>query len=490
MSTLIALKFLGPIGNKVLGTAVLGGVAAIGAGVADRTGLTERLSGAFTTLVGIPDGAFTKKPAQPPAAPVGAALPAAPVGAAEHVGPTPRTYCPICAAGTALSGIGEILEVKVHPECGERTEKSAADLPSVYIGWADSLGISTTDPRAPMPTIGDAGMRTAAGVPDLARLATNLRDWQKYADGLRIAGTEIGLSTTAECGEYPTINSPGMRDPQFGTPNYGLLSTAQSKWNECSKRVASANKAIDAANAKAQKAVDAVNAAKTAAATKAQKMAAAFSLARVEKKYNDQIAAMQAQQAQQADAAAKAQIQAQIDAITAQRDQATALADQLKASQASQQSAAQQAQIDALTREIADKGRTPGGMDEYMKMLLMQRLMAQPPSPPVAPWADPSQFVAAPVVAPAPVAAPQVIVVDSGAGTEFDEGYSLMGADGDTVLDPELAAELGIEGAETMGDANLLLDYRDEYGDDGDLDLSGCSIGSCPAFAVPAVDNS
>lgn len=478
----IALKFLGPIGTKIAGTLALGGVAAIGAEVAERTGIVDRIAGGVMHLAGLPD--------RPKAA--AAALPSVPakVGEAVALGAAVQHYCPVCATGPAKSGIGEAMEVKPHAACVERVETSAKSNIAVYAGWASSRGIDPLDARAPMPTIGDAGMVTPIGVPDLPRLTTALRDWQLYAANL--GAVEIGLSTTAECGEYPTINSPGMRDPQFGTPNYGMLSTAQSKWNECAKKVKKTNETIDAAAMKAKKAAEAAAAAASAAATKAQKMAAGFALAKQQKKYEDEIAAQKAAQAAAADIAQKAEIQKQIDTLQAQKDQATALAEQLRAAQQAQQTQAQQAQIDALTREIAEKGRSPGGMDQYMQMLLMQRLAAPPAAPAQAPWVDPMMApqYQQPVYAAPPVYAQQqpqqVIVIDPSAGYDggygFDEGYGLMGADPSTPLDADTAKELGLAGAETIGDALLLSDYRDAYGDEADeliTDISGCMLGSC-----------
>lgn len=482
---LIAARLLGPVGAKIAGAVVLGSAAAVGSEIADRTGLTDRITSGLMTLAGLP----VRRPALPPSA-------SAPIGAAEPV--VTKPHCPICFSGPTIAGAGEAVEIKPHDVCMQRAEQAAASMASNYAGWAQAAGVDVKRADAPMPMIGDAGMRNAVGVPDLVRYAAQLRDWQSYMAGIG-AAVDVGLSVDAECGPMPTIAN--AKDILTGLPSFAIFTKDMKAWQDCTKKVAKANKAIDAATAKAK--ADAATEQKRAERKKfAESQAASFALRRAQDATEKKIADARAAEAAAADAAQKAELQKQIEILQAQKETADRLAEQVRQQSAD---AARQKELDDLRREITEKGKTPGGMDEYLKMVLMQRMMAPPAAPVAAPWAPPAapplvyvdpygQQVAQPAYAPHDFAPPDPYAGDPYAGIDID----FMGSK-DQPVSKDTADAMGLKGARTLGEVEMLADYRDAYGDefeelaealdveiDGD-DGASCYLGGCGLGATPAV---
>lgn len=378
-------------------------------------------------------------------------------------------------------------------------------LPHVGSAIAADTGVLCVDcvtrSDAPITISGTESMLLGQCAEHAAEAAATAERVGALYDGWRNAWG-LGDATKDYCGARPQLSDAKYtRTKSLQVGNKQIVSKYQntaayykdlSDWQTCAQKVkddaAATKKALaDAKSASAQ-------AQKAAKKAETQKKLADFALKGKQGAYEKQIAELKAQFASEQDAAKQAALQAKIDEAEKGRALAEQMAAELRATQQDQKMAEMQA---SLTAAIADKAQQPGGMDQFMQMLMLQ--MMQPQAPPAQPFmASPEMSMPAPVIpwAPSPEAYEQGFDPNAGAGfpDQFDPMMSFAGAGDDEPLDPDLADALPyLSGVRDQGMARMLhgLAQTGEYEDDDLVDLaaalnsadenglSGCAIGAC-----------
>ena len=426
----------------------------------------------------------------------------------------------------AVERVGGLVATGGLIAVGEHVAKKSGAVDFIGGVVMDALGIKSTEaPALPPPTVGEApasdvqrvtrywcsGHEAAivAGANDeiVGKQCDNCRAvalgtaerveamydaWAK-ANDIDVGAGPHGCGLKPRKDEEKYHNAWGFRDREF----FADL----AKWQDCAAKSKTATEKLKSKFKSAEKKAG-------DKARSAQQRIAQFALAAQQKKYEEQIAKMQADQAKATSDAEKAALQKQIDAVTQQKNDAEKLQAQL-AEKAKDDATA--AKIDALSKEVADKAKQPGGMDQMFQQAMMMRMMA--PQPPAAPPII-IPGMPAPPPAPLPWAAPpsddgggrrrhrdeerdeapeqpvpQIVVVNADDGGADDIDFA--GAD-DSPLSPQLAEDLGISGAATFGDARDLFAFA-QNPDFASMDLSGVMKGddedplACVAgCAIPA----
>lgn len=474
----------------LLGTvgAAVGGAREV-AKLGEATGINPvgilKSAGNFAAdVAGLPPAARFGAPPAPPAATaadsprmLGAATEAAPVVAAPVVAapaeaaatPPLLVVCPECQSGMRIEGgAGQSIALMQCDKHRDAALSVSTQVEGMYLGWVDAYA----------PELGASPESKCASMkPDKTKFITAL--------GFQAMAYQAALIMYQKC-----------------------VADTRAAADEAAKAKAENQAAIDAAK-KAQKSHD----------LKAQERATKFLLANQAKAYEKQIADREAAQATKA----TAENQAAIDALQAQKATAEkALADM----QSTQRDSALQAKLDALQAQVVSAGTKPGGVDELLKMMLMQQMMPKPVAQQTAPeqammaaqqqpamsvpWAQQSAteqaYFAAqqqPIMA-APwgqQATDQAYFAEQSMSPMYQDpgyAYEFMGTDAAksdaeqfndaTPLDPGVADALDISGVSTVGDANMLVGLRIAGWDIGELldgwdgesrPASNCSVGSC-----------
>lgn len=287
-----------------------------------------------------------------------------------------------------------------------------------------------------------------------------------------------GLGESA-CGKQPKLSDtrykkfkkvPGS-GKQYSVPDVTTYYRDLNEWKDC---VAAEKKNADAA----QKQVDTAKASQKQAALKS-----GFALAAQQKQYEQEIAALKAQQQTTADAQKAAEMQAKIDAATAAKDAAEKLAAEIKQGA---KDAEMQAKLDALTATISQQSSKPGGMDEFMQQLMMQMMVNNQQQQQAAPQYDPTSLLM-PAAMPGmaqPMIDPMAMMQQE---DPFSAGYDMwISGHEDEPLTDEMADLLGVRGASTLGEAQAMWELLqsgnfapEDLGVETAPEVSGCSLGSC-----------
>ncbi len=445
-------------------------------------GLLKSAGNFAADVAGLPPAARFGAPPAPPAATaadsprmLGAATEAAPVVAAPaEAAATPPllVVCPECQSGMRIEGgAGQDIALVQCDKHRDAALSVSTQVEGMYLGWAEAYA----------PELGASPESKCASMkPDKTKFVTAL--------GFEALAYQAALIMWQKC-----------------------VADARTAADEAAKAKADQAAAIEAAK-KAQKSHD----------LKAQEKASKYLLAQQAKAYDKKIADLNAAQA----AKATAENQAAIDAITAQKATAErALAEM----QSTQRDSALQAKLDALQAQVVSAGTKPGGVDDLMKMWVMQQMMPKPAAPvaqqtapeqammaaqqqPImaVPWdqqsATEQAYLAAqqqPIMAPpwGQQATDQAYFAEQSMSPMYQDpgyAYEFMGteaAKGDaeqfndpTPLEAGMADVLGISGVSTVGDANMLVGLRIAGWDIGELldgwdgesqPASSCSVGSC-----------
>ncbi len=440
---------MGVIGVALKVAQTLGGVSAavgIGEAVLSRTGVikpeTRLLPEAARfacDVIGVPVRAQ-----QPAPQLAGATGPSQSIGDASSV--EPRVECPQChiSDDTPILGAAAGEEIILAPceHHAAEADSVGAKVGAMYSGWLDSLGIAEVA-CGPKPRLVD------------------------YKKPKRIPGTNKVITI-----------------PDAATYYKRLV-----EWQECAAKDKEASEA--AAKAKADS--DAAVSKKTQAAQWALKMQAA----RSKKELDD----LKAAQAAEKDAAAKAEYQAKIDQLMAEKANAEKLAAEMATRSRDD---AMRAKIDALAAIVNAQAQKPGGMSEFLAAMvanqqqqiasvaqqqsaISQQALSQPGVPLMVPAsADPGIPW---------TAAPETEENVPGEGVEYNDGsgFYFAGLEDDAEMDDEIAANLGIEGAHlTNAEARPVFGARqagwskDElaelvraWGPNPEPAIGGCAVGSC-----------
>ncbi len=315
--------------------------------------------------------------------------------------------------------------------------------------------------------------------------------------GALVEGYETALNLgQSVCGPKPKVKTKKMH-PKF--PEQPDWTTYYRELNEYKDCLAAEKAQQDAQKAATAKAVDDAAKAGKKKGAETQKKLSQMALAAKSSQYQKQIEDLKAQQAAELDALRKVDLQKQIDDANQKKAVAEALAAEL---QAKSKDDAFAEKIAALETTIASQAKQPGGMDQLLQTILLQQMQqmqsqqaaaaqpfaAAPPVtmfvPPVVPWA------------PAPEMLPNDMTVPVPAQGDFASPYdyvSYFGVDEEAPLDPDIAAEFGVEGdGLTVGQGFELMDLTQA----GELDSSqieevakmfardndgiqGCITGSC-----------
>lgn len=461
----------------VLGTvgAAVGGareVAKLGEAAGIKpVGILKSAGNFAADVAGLPPAARFGAASPPPAAAV--AGPSRMLGAAPEEPPSAPSappllvVCPECQSGMRIEGgAGQDIALVQCDKHRDAALSVSAGIEGMYLGWAEAYA----------PELGASPESKCASMkPDKTKFVTAL--------GFQALAYQSALIMWQKC-----------------------VADARTAADEAAKAKADQAAAIDAAK-KAQKSHD----------LKAQEKASKYLLAQQAKAYDKKIADLNAAQA----AKATAENQAAIDAITAQKATAErALAEM----QSTQRDSALQAKLDALQAQVVSAGTKPGGVDDLMKMWVMQQMMPRPMAQQTAPeqammaaqqqpmmavpWdqqsATEQAYFAAqqqPIMMAPQQATDQAYFAEQSMSPMYQDpgyAYEFMGteaAKGDaeqfndpTPLEAGMADVLGISGVSTVGDANMLVGLRIAGWDIGELldgwdgesqPASSCSVGSC-----------
>lgn len=437
---------VGLIGTALKVAQTLGGVSAavgIGEAVLSRAGVikpeTRLLPEAARFACDVVGVPLPKASAQ-------RTLPAATIGDADAQRPEPRVECPECHIGdeTPILGAAAGEEIILAPceHHAAESERVGAAVGAMYAGWFESLGIAEV---------------TCGPKPRLAN----------YSKPKRIPGTSKVINV----------------------PDAALYYKRLVEWQECAAKDKEASEA--AAKAKAES--DAAVSKKAQAAQWALKMQAA----RSRKELED----LKAAQAAEKDAAAKAEYQAKIDQLTAEKVNAEKLAADMSTKASSD---AMQAKIDALAATINAQAQRPGGMSEFLAAMVaeQQRQIASIAQQQSSVSQQALSQPGVPFMVPASAdpgipwtAAPETEEDVPGEGVMYNDGsgFYMAGMDDDDILDDEIAANLGIGGAGlTNAEAKTVFGARqagwgDEeiaelvkmWGSNPESAIGGCAVGSC-----------
>lgn len=441
-------------GMKVAGAiGTVGTVATVGEVVAKRAGwmspeksLIAETVGVALDLAGAPNAGKKKVVAQIGAVTSGAPqLPAAPADESH------RDVCPQCHADKPISfGDANGAEIRLV-QCPEHEE--------LNLGLADY--------------------------------------WTRMSNGYIASLGQAAADIGAAC-EKPKVANFFSRAK--GGLDLVAYQAALIQYNSCVQQAAadkaSAAAATDAAVAK----VEATEAAKRKKLATQRDKIAKMLLEKQAKAYDKKIEELKAQQSAEASAAKQAEVQKQIDALTAAKAESDRTADALR-EQA--KDAQHKAEMDALAAKVAEAGTKAGGVDQLMQMMVMMQQLQRPQEP-----AQPQQVAQPVMVAPdgtilaSPVAyaqpqaqyAPQMmasppwspvseeVMFDDGGGF----GFEFAGGP-NAPLDQDVASAIGIEGG-TNEDASIyfgLLNGGNEdildtlLADDSPMP----SVGGCNAFS-------
>lgn len=412
-------------GAKYLGAA--SAAAQIGEAVLPRIGVVEPGTkllksgvGLVLDVLGVPNASDSQ-----PSAPIAGAESGAPIlGEASRPAPPPARsdreirICVDCQGDNPIiAGAGDKVFLDRCETHRAEIEGVVNDVDGMYLGWAEASGI---DPDRVVGSLGDTGY----------------------------------------CGKKPSKNEDKYRGV-FGGLKEDKYFAALNKWQKCvakEKRDTAKDKAHEKAAVKGQKDKD--------------KAIARQALAAQGKRYDAQISALKQAQADAKTAQEKAALQNQIDQLSQQKRDADALAVKV---QEQAKDAAHQQQIDELKKDIAQRAQQPGGIDEMLKLVMLQR-MNQPASAPASAPAimmlnPPAQAAPAPQQQ-APQVQTQFVAVPVAPDTQafLDEEASgpsddmdLMGAD-DEIEDIEIADALGLAGTNvTVGDAMSFQNLRQAW---------------------------
>lgn len=344
--------------------------------------------------------------------------------------------------------------------------------------------------------------------PDHQELNLGLADyWTRMSNGY-----VASLGKAAEIGAVNCVKPTVDRfiSVAKGGIDLAAYQMAMINYNECVRRNAVEKANADAAAAAAATAAKEKDAAvaevKAVEAGKRKRLAtqrdkiAKMLLDRQSKAYDKKIEELKAQQAAEASAAKQAEVQKQIDALTAAKAESDRTADALR-EQA--KDAQHKAEMDALAAKITEAGTKTGGLDQLMQMMVLMQQMQQRPQEPAQPQQPAQPQYAQPVMvapdgtvlaSPVMYAQPQMLPaapwspVSESAEPMFDNSLGFEFAGGpDAPLDPDVATSLGIEGG-TNEDASIYFglldggneDILDELLADGE---PSPSVGGCNAFS-------
>lgn len=337
--------------------------------------------------------------------------------------------------------------------------------------------------------------------PDHQELNLGLADyWTRMSNGY-----VASLGTAADIGAVNCVKPTADKFMNIAKGGFDLAAyqMAMINYNECVRRnaveKANADAAAAAAAAAAKEKDAAVAEVKATEAGKRKRLAtqrdkiAKMLLDRQSKAYEKKIEELKAQQAAEASAAKQAEVQKQIDALTAAKAESDRTADALR-EQA--KDAQHKAEMDALAAKITEAGTKSGGLDQLMQMMVLMQQMqrpqepAQPQQPAQPQYAQPMMLAPDGTVLASPVMLPAVPWAPASESAEpmFDNSLGFEFAGGpDAPLDPDVASSLGIEGG-TNEDASLYFglldggneDILDELLADGE---PSPSVGGCNAFS-------
>lgn len=338
--------------------------------------------------------------------------------------------------------------------------------------------------------------------PEHQELDLGLADyWTRMSNGYIASLGQSAVDVGAAC-EKPKVANFFSRAK--GGLDLVAYQAALIQYNSCVQQAAadkaSAAAATDAAVAK----VEATEAAKRKKLASQKEKIAKMLLEKQAKAYDKKIEELKAQQATEASAAKQAEVQKQIDALTAAKAESDRTADALR-EQA--KDAQHKAEMEALAAKVADAGTKPGGLDQLMQLMVVMQQMQRPQEPATAPqqqfapqpvmvapdgtllaspvaYAQPQAQYAQPQMMPAPPWSPvsEEVTFDDGSGF----GYEFAGGP-DAPLDSDVASAIGIEGA-TNEDASIyfgLLNGGNEDVLDALMlnDAPTPSVGGCNAFS-------
>ena len=471
------IKFAGVLGT--VGAAVGGAreVAKLGEAAGLKPVDLLKSAGNFAAdVAGLPPAARFGVATAPSAATAATSDPSRMLGAAEAA---PKEAAPKEAAPKEAVSVPPLLVV--CPEChsGMRIEGGAGQ----------AIALAQCDKHR------DAALENSSNIEGM------------YLGWAEMVAPELGASPESLCKFAKPDKSKYQGTFGFDTTNY---QAALITWQKCllaakqaSTDAAKQKAAADAAKQKADQeaaqaaAVDAAKKAQKSHDLKAQERATKFLLKNQQRAYEKQIADLNAAQARKA----TAENQAALDALQAQKDAAEkALAEM----QSTQRDSALQAKLDALQAQVVSAGTKPGGVDDLMKMWVMQQMMPKPMAQQTAPEQAMMAAQQQPVMmvpwGQQPATDQAYIAEQSMSPMYQDPGYAyeFMGTDaakgdaeqfGDTTpLEPGVADALDISGVSTVGDANMLVGLRIAGWDIGELlaewdgesqPASNCSVGSC-----------